>query len=387
MFKKNFRSILGLLLVLFVAGSLATGCYDDSELRASINDLKSQLDQLKTLVSTLQNDDAVTGVTQNSDGSYTITFKKSGAVTIKNGENGKNGNDGKDGKDGKDGSIVSVTKNDNSYIFTFSDGTTVVLPRYSEIRVLTFEDADYKGPEETTSYWSSLIDDPQYGGELLYGNGCVWLDKNHTFLSGNVEGYDPQTYSGGFSGGGTAISNYGNGQIDGIGYDHQLEVYNSMLDGAGRSGCGHNGSDNFAVVYDPGEVDWMGNPLPAPCIGFLDNVPRVIESVFVTNTAYVLNSLVNGDQYTAPMADDGFFFVEAIGTNNLGEITGTARFYLANTRFNFVTQWTKWDLSGLGEVIQVDFRLGGSKDLYGDYGFNVPRYVAFDDFAVRVYPD
>ncbi len=130
----------------------------------------------------------------------------------------------------------------------------------------------------------------------------------------------------------------------------------------------------------------MGNPLPAPCIGFLDNVPRVIESVFVTNTSYVLNSLVNGDQYTTPMADDGYFFVEAIGTN-MGEITGIVRFYLANTRFNFVTNWTKWDLSALGEVTQVDFRLGGSKDLYGVYGFNVPRYVAIDDIAVRVYPD
>ena len=76
MFKMNFRRVCGLLLVLFVAGSLATGCYDDSELRASIDGLKSQLDQLKTLVSTLQNDDAVTSVTQNPDGSFTITFKK-----------------------------------------------------------------------------------------------------------------------------------------------------------------------------------------------------------------------------------------------------------------------------------------------------------------------
>ena len=40
------------------------------------------------------------------------------------------------------------------------------------IRTLTFEDADFKGTTPTFSggdNWSSLIDDPQYGGKLLYG--------------------------------------------------------------------------------------------------------------------------------------------------------------------------------------------------------------------------
>ena len=65
MFKMNFRGILGCLLAVLVAGMVTTGCYDDSELRSSINDLKTQLQQLQTLVNTLQNDDAVTGVTPN----------------------------------------------------------------------------------------------------------------------------------------------------------------------------------------------------------------------------------------------------------------------------------------------------------------------------------
>ena len=69
MFKMNFRGILGCLLAVLVAGMVTTGCYDDSELRSSINDLKTQLQQLQTLVNTLQNDDSVTGVTPNPDGS------------------------------------------------------------------------------------------------------------------------------------------------------------------------------------------------------------------------------------------------------------------------------------------------------------------------------
>ena len=42
MFKLNFRRVFGLFLIIFVAGSLATGCYDDSELRESIENLKTQ---------------------------------------------------------------------------------------------------------------------------------------------------------------------------------------------------------------------------------------------------------------------------------------------------------------------------------------------------------
>ena len=42
-----------------------------------------------------------------------------------------------------------------------------------ELRVLTFEDADYKGGTNFANGndWSSLIDDPQYGGKLLLGEG------------------------------------------------------------------------------------------------------------------------------------------------------------------------------------------------------------------------
>ena len=29
-------------------------------------------------------------------------------------------------------------------------------------------------------YWTSLVDDPQYGGPLLYGDGCDWFDENNT---------------------------------------------------------------------------------------------------------------------------------------------------------------------------------------------------------------
>lgn len=382
MFKMNFRGILGCLLAVLVAGTITTGCYDDSELRSSINDLRTQLQQLQTLVTTLQNDDAVTSVTPNADGSYTINFKKSGSMTIRNGKDGENGKNGENGKDGKDGSIVSVAKGTETYTFIFADGTTVVLPRYSEVRTLTFEDADYCGPENMANYWSSKIDDPQYGGTLLYGTGCAWKDEQNTFLSGSVLPYDPETWSGGFSGGGIAISNYGDWLMINVDYAQQLTCYNYDLgDGGSREKAGNNESDNFAVVFDAGA--WGANPA---ALTFSDQEPRVIESLYVVNTLYTMYVLFYGNDYCAPLADNGFFKVTATGY--FGETpTGTSEFYLANKNRQFVSKWTKWDLSELGFVDKVVFSISGSEELYGDWGINAPTYFAIDDIAVRVYPD
>ena len=374
----NFRRVFGLALAIFVAGSLAVGCYDDSELRASIDNLKSQLEQLRNLVSTLQNDDSVTGVTQNPDGSYTINFKKSGAVTIKNGKDGKDGNDG---NDGNDGSIISVEKGSDTYTFIFSDGTTLILPRYSEVRVLTFEDSDYVGPIKMANYWSSKIDEPQYGGPILYGDGCRWEDEYNTYLCGLVTPYDADTWSGGFSGGGIAISNYGGGELKEGNYKIQLERYVPGLEKAVRQGVGNNKSDNFAVVYDGGA--WGTNPA---ALTMKDGEPRVILSAYITNTTYTLNSLVNGDGYNPPMAKDGFFKIVATGYVG-DEVTGSAEFFLAKGEYNFVTDWTKWDLSKLGAVDKVVFSLVASEDQYGTYGLNTPAYFAIDDISVRYYPD
>lgn len=126
-----------------------------------------------------------------------------------------------------------------------------------DLRVLTFEDADYKGGANFAggSDWTSLIDDPQYGGPLLYGSSGAgfnteseaykWTDENNTMLS-HVFPYNYNAYC--YWGGGHAISNYGTGDIaDYGGFETQLTVYKKGVSGLTRTGAGHNGSDNFAV--------------------------------------------------------------------------------------------------------------------------------------------
>lgn len=91
-----------------------------------------------------------------------------------------------------------------------------------ELRVLTFEDADYKGGTNFAggNNWTSLIDSPQYGGKMLYGEsgGGVdsadaaykWTDGNNTWLSNTLsEGYGSWCYWSG----GHAVSNYVSGEI------------------------------------------------------------------------------------------------------------------------------------------------------------------------------
>lgn len=76
-----------------------------------------------------------------------------------------------------------------------------------ELRVLTFEDADYKGGTNFAggNNWTSLIDSPQYGGKMLYGESGAgvdsvdaaykWTDKNNTWLSNTLsEGYGSWCY-------------------------------------------------------------------------------------------------------------------------------------------------------------------------------------------------
>ena len=119
--KKILLSALTLLTV------VACSKFDDSEIWSELkeheerivkletlcNQMNTNITSLQTIIIALQNNDYVTNIAPIKEGSkeigYTITFAKSGSITIyhgKDGENGKdgvNGTDGKDGQDGKDG--------------------------------------------------------------------------------------------------------------------------------------------------------------------------------------------------------------------------------------------------------------------------------------------
>ncbi|MBR5138457.1 MAG: DUF4465 domain-containing protein [Alistipes sp.] len=208
----------------------------------------------------------------------------------------------------------------------------------------------------------------------------------------------------------------------------QLSVYDaggSKI--AGSGGRGHNGSDNFAVQFGYKDLETPeGKPICLchylPYLGFIDSEkyynkvynwdnmygganwdeiigdgtyykdPQVIDHMYVTNTAYTLNQLLGGvksedgntfgGNYTKPTAKTWYKIV-ATGFDENMEKTGSVEFYLYKD-LTPVTEWTKWDLSELGEVVKVEFNLVGSPDMSGKFGLTMPAYFAYDDVAVRV---
>lgn len=106
--------------------------------------------------------------------------------------------------------------------------------------------------------------------------------------------------------------------------------------------------------------------------------------MWVTNTTYVYNQLqAAGFGSTYVLSDESTFKIVAYGFESEDDNEPTkAEFYLLNKGKQFVTEWTKWDLSVLGKVVKVSFNMEGSEDMIGDYGLSVPAYFAYDDVAV-----
>lgn len=285
-----------------------------------------------------------------------------------------------------------------------------------ELRILTFEDEDahfepytldYAGVDITT--WSDLVDDPQYGGPLTYGDYMsamyTWWDE------GNTELYHmfPDNYAYCFWGGGHAISNYwGEGFTDEDRDAHIAKYYGEdyVAENAGNDAmlgwfnlqmmipvAPHSG-DNFVVHY--GYKDFYSYVENLPELIFADGEARVIDHMYVTNTNYTLNQLYMGVKSEAGnsfggnwtgLTENAWLKIVAQGFDDVdadayAEPVSEVEFYLVQGE-DVVVDWQKWDLSGLGAVAKVRFNFLYSDEMGGKYGFTIPGYFAYDDVAVR----
>ena len=288
--------------------------------------------------------------------------------------------------------------------------------KQTELRVLTFEDEDAKFSPYTLDYagvdiatWSDLIDNPPYGGPLTYGDymsaAYTWYDEGNTELTHTF----PDNYAYCFWGGGHAISNYwGAGWADEDRDRHIAKYYGEdyVADNAGNDQTlgwfilqmmipvkAHSG-DNFAVHY--GYKDDQSYIENLPEISFADGEARVIDHMYVTNTNYTLNQLYMGVKSEAGntfggnwegLTEDAWLKIVAYGFDDVeadayAEPISEVEFYLVQGE-NVVTDWQKWDLSGLGAVKKVRFNFLYSEEMGGQYGFTIPGYFAYDDIAVR----
>lgn len=206
----------------------------------------------------------------------------------------------------------------------------------SDVATLTFEG----------SYWTALIDDPQYNGPLIYSADEYKWEDNKTKLSSECVKADWTMWDMGYGwNNGIAISNYIDADESHADYLHQLSVPKS------------NGSSNFAIVWDNNSA-----------LTFADGAARVIKAIQFTNTTYTLGYLKN------KLAEGYKFSVKATGMVGDSE-TGSVEIVLAENT-TAVESWEKADLSSLGAVTSVVFTFA-TDDSYA------PKYFAFDNVVVE----
>ncbi len=358
--------------VLCVSAITLASCeYDDSDLWQKVDEMQQQIDTnteeiatLSALVDALNKGKVITSTEQTENG-YRLVFNDGSSIEITNGKNGENG----------DSFFEDVEVTDGLVIITLADGSVIEIPTTDylpyELRVLTFEDGDYRGKQSNaSSYWSDFIPtDGEYGN----GNGhYAWYDEGNTELA-----FTPSTTALFPGYGGHALSNFVGSDLSQGDYTHDLQAYN--VEG------GANGSENFCVHFGYVDESEYGMQNELIYFEFGDGEARVIDHMFVTNTTYVFNLLTNGDGWQVPAGagEESWYKIVAYGYDENDEKSGEAEFYLWTAGRQGVKEWTKWDLSSLGKVVRVAFNLVGSDDLYGDYGLGVAGYFAYDDVAVR----
>ncbi len=162
--------------------------------------------------------------------------------------------------------------------------------------------------------------------------------------------------------------------------DNTTEGYANQY--SGFVGTGASGSDNYAVWNQNGTITF--------------DQTSVIESIMVTNTTYAALSMRDGDAFGKQFGsttdangdDDGtngedWFRLIIFGWDSEAEMTDSVIFYLADYRFAddledyIIDTWESIDLTSLGEINQLTFRLESSD--VGDWGMNTPNYFALDN--------
>lgn len=138
-------------------------------------------------------------------------------------------------------------------------------------------------------------------------------------------------------------------------------------------GKGYDNSENYGVVYpQQGTIDVLNKENGDSIRGF-----------YITNTPYAYSSIKNGDSMSGAFQKGDYFKLIVKGKRADGT-EKQVEYYLADYRAEkeadryIVDTWQWVDLSSLGEVKSVSFKMEGTKK--NNYGLTTPTYFAFDNF-------
>lgn len=250
--------------------------------------------------------------------------------------------------------------------------------------MITFDERTYKytivGLEKAAKYntidfegdkWNALIDSPEYGGKLLYGDtgygasvAYEWTDET-TSLHSKVNGDDNMGYA--FWSGGAAVSNY----------HCDIEKGSSTTQLSIPTGTDAHSGENFLVAYGFNDGGWDS----CPVIDFKDGKARKIKGLWITNTSYFLHSVTMGDGFNKVATEDTFLDVVFEGFDAAGISQGKVKYRLQDG-LKSLTSWAYVSLAALGEVNSLKVNYEFSADQANSYGFTAPAYIAIDDVEI-----
>lgn len=186
----------------------------------------------------------------------------------------------------------------------------------------------------------------------------------------NQGGYYVNTFTDGFY----TFSNYFHsewGSWGGFAYTNKSDATtpgfknNSAITGKGKTG----------KVYLTANT----NGFTPAVVSFKDGRAHKFEGMYVTNSTYAYLSMKDGDSFAKKFAAGDWFKLEIYGKNLQDKDTKAVEVYLAdfrNGKTEIVNQWMWVELSALGEVKSLHFKLSSSD--VGEYGMNTPSYFCAD---------
>lgn len=224
--------------------------------------------------------------------------------------------------------------------------------------VATFEDLTL----EPESHWAGPADNAE---EVSGAYGPEWVG---TFKSGSYEFVNSVNPAWG-SWMGCSYSNTTATTFE----SYDKDQWNSA------AGHGAEGSANYGVLY--------GNSLPNTPMEIIkvldgDAEGRIIAGMNITNSAWVVECVKNGNGAAKKFAQGSWFKVIFTGTK-ADKSTASVDYYLADYRSENESEWTcltDWDwidLSSLGKVVSLSISFDGTDKSYGY--LNTSTYVCIDN--------
>lgn len=198
MFKKT-RTLLFAAFAFCVAG-----CYDDSQLWDSLNDhevrilkleticnqINTNISSLEAIVSALQNNDFVTSVSPITENGkeigYTITFSKSGSITIYHGKNGSAGIDGEDGM----APVIGVKQDIDGVWYWTINGVWLLDEGGNMIPAMGNNGSDGKPGTDGKDGVTPQLKIEDYYWYISYDNGSSWTQLGKAVGENGINGKD-----------------------------------------------------------------------------------------------------------------------------------------------------------------------------------------------------